>query len=109
MQTPDGPGATAYGQTSGQKRFSVEMTRVTAAIHQNRTVLVLEDSGGIPLDQVGMPGERDAGARLRPYPFSLRVGINLTKAIGQAHQRGIVHKDIKPANFLVDAEPAGSG
>jgi serine/threonine protein kinase len=33
----------------------------------------------------------------------LRIGINLANAIGQLHRRGIVHKDIKPANVLVNS------
>ena len=59
-----------------------------------RTVLVLEDPGGVPLDQL-------LGQRLDLAP-SLRLGIGLSNAIDQLHQRGIVHKDIKPANILVN-------
>ena len=63
------------------------------ARHMDRTVLALEDPGGVPLDQsLGRP--LDLG-------FSLRVAISLSSAIDQLHQRGIIHKDIKPANVLV--------
>src|SRR6516225_1675308 len=64
------------------------------ARHWDRTVLVLEDPGGVPLVQLlGRPLD---------LAFSLRLAINLAIAIGQLHQRGIIHKDIKPANVLVD-------
>jgi PAS domain S-box-containing protein len=65
------------------------------ARHWERTVLVLEDLGGVPIDH------------LRRHPvglaLSLRLAISLVTAIGQLHQRGIIHKDIKPANILVDS------
>jgi serine/threonine protein kinase len=77
------------------------------ARHWDRTVLVLEDCGGTPLDQMLDPARdpsgRDAGRRLADLAFCLRVGISLASAIGHLHQRGIVHKDIKPANVLVNS------
>jgi serine/threonine protein kinase len=63
------------------------------AWHWDRTVLVLEDPGGVPLDQLlGQPLD---------LAFSLRIAISLLSAIGHLHQRGINHKDIKPAHVLV--------
>jgi hypothetical protein len=35
--------------------------------------------------------------------FSLRLAIGLSTAIGQLHQRGLIHKDIKPPNVLVNS------
>jgi PAS domain S-box-containing protein len=61
---------------------------------QARTILVLEDPGGEPLERlVGKPME------LRQF---LRIAIGLSAALGQVHQQGLVHKDIKPAHVLVD-------
>ena len=67
---------------------------IAITFHWNRPVLVLEDPGGIPLDQLlGQP--LDLGS-------SLRLAISLATAIGHVHQRGMIHKDIKPANVLVN-------
>jgi PAS domain S-box-containing protein len=57
-----------------------------------RTMLVLEDEGGGPID------------RLLDEPMEigrfLRLAIAISFAVGSLHQRGLVHKDIKPANIL---------
>ena len=64
-----------------------------------RVMLVLADPGGRTLDQfTGTPFQIDA---------FLRLAIPLTAAIGQAHARGLIHKDLKPANILVDTASGG--
>jgi serine/threonine protein kinase len=62
--------------------------------HNGRRALVLEDPGGTPLDRL-------LGRPLDVSHF-LRIAIPLAGALGQVHERGLVHKDIKPANILVD-------
>jgi len=32
----------------------------------------------------------------------LRIAVGLAAALGQLHERGLIHKDLKPANVLVD-------
>jgi serine/threonine protein kinase len=66
--------------------------------HEGRTILVLKDPGGEPLDQIL---ERH-GAQPLDLTRSLRIAIGLAAALGQVHRRGLIHKDIKPANVLFD-------
>ena len=57
-----------------------------------RTMLVLEDPGGEPLARlIGAPME---------VGLFLRLAIGISGALGQAHQRGLVHKDLKPDHIL---------
>ena len=59
-----------------------------------RTVLVLEDVDGEPLDRMlGPPME---------IGRFLSLAIAVTAAVGKLHERSLVHKDIKPANILVN-------
>jgi serine/threonine protein kinase len=66
--------------------------------HEGRALLVLTDPGGEPLDLVL---KRDQG---QPFDLTrfLRLAIGLAAALGQVHRHRFVHKDIKPANVLVD-------
>jgi len=67
---------------------------IEIARHGERTVLLLEDPGGVPLDRLlGEPLD---------IAFSLRLAVGLSSAIDRLHQRGIIHKDIKPTNVLAD-------
>jgi serine/threonine protein kinase len=59
-----------------------------------RTMLALEDPGGEPLDRL-------LGAPMEVGCFS-RLAMGIALDLGKLHERGLVHKDIKPANILVD-------
>jgi PAS domain S-box-containing protein len=67
--------------------------------HNDRMTLVLKDPGGAPLDRL-------LGKPLDVSHF-LRIAIPLAEALRQVHERGLIHKDIKPANILVDAASGG--
>ena len=66
--------------------------------HEGRTILVLKDPGGNPLDLIL---ERGQGQPL-DLARTLRIAIGLTTALYQVHRHGLIHKDIKPENVLVD-------
>ena len=71
--------------------------------HEGRTILVIEDPGGEPLDSVLDSGKEQLCGVAR----FLSLAINLATALGHVHQRGLIHKDIKPENVLVALEPSG--
>jgi PAS domain S-box-containing protein len=58
--------------------------------------LVFDDPGGDLLDQL-------AGQPLNPARF-LSVSIAVADALAQAHDAGLIHKDIRPANVLLGTD-----
>src|SRR3982075_938663 len=68
---------------------------LTLVHREGRPMLILEDAGGEPLDRLlGQPMELSR---------FLRFAVGLAAALGKLHQHGLIHKDIKPANILVDS------
>ena len=59
-----------------------------------QTMLALEDPGGEPLASL-------IGAPMEAGGF-LRLAIGIAGALGKAHRRGFVHKDVKPAHIFVN-------
>jgi predicted ATPase/signal transduction histidine kinase len=62
---------------------------------QGRTMLLVEYAGGQPLDRL-ISGPMDID-RFLP------LAVSMSGALSRLHGRGVIHKDIKPANVLVDA------
>ncbi|MEM5383350.1 AAA family ATPase [Paraburkholderia phymatum] len=68
------------------------------------TLLVLEDPGGQSL-------ERLIGAPMA-VGSAVRVAAGIAVALGKLHQRGLIHKDLKPGHILVnctDGQPRLTG
>ncbi|MFL9992728.1 protein kinase [Paraburkholderia sediminicola] len=72
------------------------VTRPHALIeHRGSAALVLEDPGGVSLS--ALPNSS------LPLDRFLEVAKSLAAALGALHGRGLVHRDIRPANILVNA------
>ncbi len=72
------------------------VVRVRELLEQDGVLsLVLEDSGGETL------ARRLARRRLSPIEF-ITIAIQLARALGNMHERGVIHRDINPHNILVD-------
>ena len=64
-------------------------------LHKGRLTLLMEDPGGESLLKLlGQPSE---------IVSFLRLAIGIATTLAQVHQRGLIHKDIKPANVLVNS------
>lgn len=60
---------------------------------RDTAVLLLDDPGGEPLAHL-------VGRPIDPATF-LDIAVAVTMAVSHLHQRGLVHKDLKPAHVLV--------
>ena len=81
---------------------------VAITAHWDRTVLILEDPGGVPLHQLlgstsDAPAELNGDKQPLDIASALRMAISFSAAIGALHKRGVIHKDIQPANVLVNS------
>jgi PAS domain S-box-containing protein len=96
---PASPGATTRLQHALKLRDELDPTwaarPLRLATDKGRLTLLSEDPGGEPLLRlVGQPWE---------IASFLRFAIGMAAALAKLHGRGLIHKDIKPANILVNS------
>ncbi|HEV2644572.1 MAG TPA: protein kinase, partial [Candidatus Elarobacter sp.] len=104
--------ASSHADPSALPRFIAEARAAARLDHPH--VATVHDFGETEQRQLFIamayyPGEtlRDRIAR-GPLPAAdaLRIAAQIASALGAAHAAGIVHRDVKPANVLIDAEGA---
>ncbi len=75
-----------------------DIARVVAAGVDGTTGwIAMELLPGVPLDRHTRPGH------LLPMAHALAVAARVAGALAHAHTQGVVHRDVKPANVMVDA------
>jgi len=90
-------------------RFVAEVTALCRLNHPG-IVTVLNygraDSPYVVMEYVqGVPLEERLGARRSgDIQSALRLFIQIADALGHAHARGVVHRDLKPPNVIIDAQ-----
>ncbi len=90
------------------RRFRAE-AQIAASLHHPHVMAVYDwgEDDGVPfmvlelLKGGSLRGLLDTGARLTPQQ-SVHVGRQVAAALRYAHTRGLVHRDVKPANLLFD-------
>lgn len=92
------------------ERFRRE-ARAVAQLNHPHIVAVIDagEDGAMPYIVLELVQGETLKQRIRrlgrlPIPEAIAYAIEIARALGFAHQRGIVHRDVKPQNVLIDAE-----
>jgi serine/threonine protein kinase len=106
LPASESPAPTTLGRLAHEYSFKDELDSRWAVRplelvrDRGRTILVPEDPGGELLNGLlGVPV--DLGVPMDIGRF-LRIAVGVAAALSGVHRHGLIHKDIKPANILVN-------
>jgi serine/threonine protein kinase len=105
------PGQATFGPN--RRRFLREA--LAASIVRSEYIMPIFQSGecnGVPFLAMPFLQGCTLDARLRQgEPLSIveivRLGIQVARGLAAAHERGLIHRDIKPTNLWLEPEPGG--
>ncbi len=99
-----------YASRSARRRFEREIDLIAGLKHPD--IVSIFDSGVTADGRQFYVMDFVAGLRLEQYvkehrlslESALKLFARITDAVNFAHQRGVIHRDLKPWNIVVDAE-----
>lgn len=83
-------------ETAGRLRHPDIVTIVDAGEDRNLAYIAMELLSGYDLTRHTRPGQ------LLPVPQVLHVAARVADALAFAHKHGVIHRDVKPANVMID-------
>ena len=91
-----------------RQRFAREARATAAVIHDNVIdIHAVHDAGPLPflvMQYIDGPTLQQKLDRTGPLPLQeiLRIGIQTAEGLAAAHRQGLVHRDVKPSNILLE-------
>ena len=101
--------APALASSGPSRQRFVREARATAAVTHDNVIDIhaVEDAGPVPylvmqfVHGCTLQEKLDRAGPL-PVPEVLRLGIGIADGLAAAHRHGLVHRDVKPANILLE-------
>jgi serine/threonine protein kinase len=100
------PGLATTG--SARQRFVREARAAAAIAHENVIgIHAVEDQGPVPflvMEYIDGPTLQQKLDRTGPLPLKevVRIGMQIAAGLAAAHRQGLVHRDVKPSNILLE-------
>jgi serine/threonine protein kinase len=98
---------------AARQRFLREAVAMAAVHHDNIVVIhAVDEDNGVPFLAMeflqGMPLDKwlKGGRKATPSQV-LRLGREIAEGLAAAHERGLIHRDIKPGNIWLDSAHKG--
>lgn len=96
-----------FAGSSGRARFEREVRILARLKHSN--IVTIHDSGVTAgnhffvMDYIdGQPLDTHMALRSRSVAETLELFVKICEAINAAHLRGVIHRDLKPTNIIID-------
>lgn len=93
---------------TARQRFTREARAAAAVAHEHVvTIHAVDEAGGLPylvmqyVDGVSLQERIDRSGPMRLVEV-LRIGMQAASGLAAAHKQGLVHRDVKPANALLE-------
>lgn len=101
--------------STAKERFLRE-ARAAAAIEDDHIIPIFHvgEANGVPFLTMPMLKGESLDARMKrigamPAADVIRIGREVALGLAAAHERGLIHRDIKPGNIWLEAQPARVG